>query len=62
MVRMKRVERDGRFTFTVSNAQIDYEIYAELDDLVPGQVLVSGSQKTPEVTIELKLSTKQENR
>jgi len=34
MVRMKRVERDGRFTFTVSNAQLDYEIYAELDDSV----------------------------
>ena len=61
MVRMKRVERDGRFTFTVSNAQIDYEIYAELDDPVSGQVLVSGSQKAPEVVITMKSSRNQED-
>lgn len=60
MLRMKRAERDGHFTFTVLNAQLDYEIYAERDDQVSEKVLISGPQKPPEVVITLKLSRNQE--
>ena len=59
MLRMKRAKRDGHFTFTVLNAQLDYEIYAERDVLVSEKVLISGSQKAPEVVVTLKLSIKQ---
>jgi hypothetical protein len=38
------------------DARLDYEVYAEQDDLVSERVLISGSQKPPEVIIELKLS------
>jgi hypothetical protein len=61
MLRMKRAERDGHFAFTVLNAQFDYEIYAERDDLVSEKVLISGSQKAPEMAVTLKVSTKQKN-
>jgi hypothetical protein len=60
-LRIKPVDRDGHFSLVGLDARLDYEIYAEQDDLVSEKVLISGSQKTPEVIIELKLSTKQEN-
>ena len=61
MLKMKHAGPDGHFTFTWLNTQLDYEIYAESDDLVSEKVLISGSQKVPEVVITLKLSKKQEN-
>jgi hypothetical protein len=61
MLRMKRAERDGHFTITALNAQLDYEIYAEWDDLASESVFISGSQKGPEVFITLRLSRNQEN-
>jgi hypothetical protein len=61
-LRIKAVDRDGHFSLVGLDARLDYEVYAEQDDLVSKKVIISGSQKTPEVTIELKLSTKQENR
>jgi hypothetical protein len=61
MLRMKRAVRDGHFTFTVLNAQLDYEIYAERDDVVSEKVLISGSRKAPEVVVTLEMSRKQEN-
>ena len=60
-LRIKPVDRDGHFNLVGLDARLDYEVYAEQDDLVSEKVLISGSQKTPELTIELKLSTKQEN-
>jgi hypothetical protein len=60
-LRIKAVDRDGHFSLVGLDARLDYEVYAEQDDLVSEKVLISGSQKTPEVIIELKLSTKQEN-
>ena len=59
-LRIKPVDRDGHFSLVGLNARLDYEVYAEQDDLVSEKVLISGSQKTSEVIIELKLSTKQE--
>ena len=61
LFRMKHAERDGHFTFTLLNAQLDYEIYAEWDDLVSEKVFVSGSQKAPDVMVTLKVTGKQEN-
>jgi hypothetical protein len=60
-LRIKAVDRDGHFSFVGLGARLDYEVYAEQGDLVSKKVLISGSQNTPEVIIELKLNTKQEN-
>jgi hypothetical protein len=54
-LRIKRTGRDGRFTFTLLNAQFDYEIYAERDDLVSKQVFISNSPIAPKVIVTLKL-------
>jgi hypothetical protein len=61
MVKMKHAGTDGHFTFTWLNMQLDYEIYAERDDLVSEKVFISGSQRVPEVVIALKLNKKKEN-
>jgi hypothetical protein len=61
LLRIKAVDRDGHFSLLGLDARLDYEVYAEQDDLVSKKVLISGSQKTPEMMIELKLITKQEN-
>jgi hypothetical protein len=60
-LRIKAVDRDGHFNVVGLDARLDYEVYAEQDNLVSEKVLISGSQETPEVIVELKLSTKQEN-
>ena len=60
-LRIKAVDRDGHFNLLGLDARLDYEVYAEQDNLVSEKVLISGSQETPEVIVELKLSTKQEN-
>jgi hypothetical protein len=60
-LRIRAVDRDGHFSIVGLDARLDYEVYAEQDNLVSEKVRISGSQKTPEVMIELKLSTKQEN-
>jgi hypothetical protein len=60
--RMKRAGRDGSFSFTFLNAQLDYAIYAEREDLVSEKVLVSGSQKAPEVIVKLQLNGNQNSK
>jgi hypothetical protein len=60
-LRIKAVDRDGHFSLVWLDARLDYEVYAEQDDLVSEKVLISGPQKSPVVIMELKLSTKQEN-
>ena len=60
-LRIKPVDRDGHFNLVGLDARLDYEVYAEQDDLVSEKVLISGSQKTPEVMIALKLNKRQEN-
>jgi hypothetical protein len=60
-LRIKPVDRDGHYNVVGLDARLDYEVYAEQDDLVSEIVLISGSQKTPEVIVELKLSTNLEN-
>jgi hypothetical protein len=60
-LRIKPVDRYGHFSLAGLDARLDYEIYAEQDDLVSEKVRISGPQKTPEVTIELKMNTRQEN-
>jgi hypothetical protein len=60
--RMKRAGRDGHFSFTFLNVNFDYEIYAEGENLVSEKVLVSGSQKAPEVIVKLKLNENQESK
>jgi hypothetical protein len=47
--------------FAWLKTQLDYEIYAERDDLVSEKVFISGPQKAPEVVIALKLNKKKEN-
>ena len=61
MLKIKHAAPDGYFTFTWLNMQLDYEIYAERDELVSEKVFISGSQKVPEVVIALKLNKKKEN-
>lgn len=60
-LRIKPVDRDGHFNLVGLDARLDYEVYAEQDDLVSERVIISGSQNTSEVIVTLKLSTKQEN-
>jgi len=60
-LRIKPVDRDGHFSIVGLDARLNYEVYAEQEDLVSEKVLISVSQKTPEVSIELKLGTKHEN-
>jgi hypothetical protein len=60
-LRIKPVDRDGHFSLPSLDARLDYEVYAEQDGMVSEKVQISGSQKTPEVSVELKLSAKQEN-
>jgi hypothetical protein len=60
-LRIKQVDRDGRFSLGLLDARLDYEIYAAQDDLVSEKAQISGSQKTPEVIFELKLHRKQQN-
>jgi hypothetical protein len=61
LLRIKAVDHDGHFSIVGLDARLNYEVYAEQKDLVSEKVLISCSQKTPEVSIELKLSTKQED-
>jgi len=58
MLRIKRVERDGHFTFTMLSGQFDYEIYAEQADMVSETTLVSDPEQKPEVIVNLKLTKK----
>ncbi|HXP80161.1 MAG TPA: hypothetical protein VN976_09670 [Verrucomicrobiae bacterium] len=60
-LRIKAVDRDGHFSLVGLDSRLDYEVYAEQDDLLSEKVLISGSQKTAEMIVELKLSAKQEN-
>jgi hypothetical protein len=60
-LRIKPVNRDGHFSLPWLEARLDYEVYAEQDDLVSEKVLISGSQKAQEVAITLRLSRNQEN-
>ena len=60
-IRIKPISRDGHFDPIWLDAQLDYEIYAEQGDAVSEKVLVSGSQKAPEVVITLKLGRNDEN-
>jgi hypothetical protein len=54
------VGRDGRFSPVWLAARLDYEIYAEQDDLVSRKILIAGSQDDAEVNVILKLNEKQE--
>lgn len=58
ILKIKPVARDGRFNITWLDARLDYEIYAEQDNLVSEKVLISGSQAAAEVVITLKLKNK----
>src|SRR4029077_3665334 len=54
-LKIKPVDRDGRFKVAWLDARLDYEIYAEQDYLVSEKVLISGPQMAAEVVITLKL-------
>jgi hypothetical protein len=60
-LRIKPVDRDGRFSFGWLDARLDYEVYAEQDDLVSEKILISGSQRPAEMVIALKLGKQEEN-
>jgi predicted transcriptional regulator len=60
-LRIKLVDRDGRFSLGWLDARLDYEVYAEQDDLVSEKILISGSQRPAEMSIALKLGKQQEN-
>jgi hypothetical protein len=55
ILKIKPVGRDGRFNIAYLDARLDYEIYAEQDDLLSEKVLVSASPKGTEVDVTLKL-------
>jgi hypothetical protein len=59
-LKIKMVGRDGRFSPVWLAARLDYEIYAEQDDLVSRKILIAGSQDNAEVNVILKLNEKQE--
>jgi hypothetical protein len=49
------VNPDGHFTSVLLDSRLDYEVYAEQDDLTSEKILISGPKKTPEVIITLRL-------
>ena len=59
-LRIKPVDHGGHFNVVGLDARLDYEVYAEQDDLTSGKILVSGPKKTPKVTITLRLQKKEE--
>jgi hypothetical protein len=59
-LRIKPVNPDGHFTSALLDSRLDYEVYAEQDDLSSEKILISGPKKTPEVVITLKLINKEE--
>jgi hypothetical protein len=61
-LRIKAVDRDGHFSLAWLDARLDYEVYAEQDELVSQKVFISGTQRASEVVIVLKLGKRQENR
>jgi hypothetical protein len=60
-LRIKAVDRDGRFSLGRLDGRLDYEVYAEQDDLVSEKISISGSQRPAEMVIALKLGKQQEN-
>jgi hypothetical protein len=62
ILRIKRAGHDGHFSFPSLNVHFDYEIYAERENLVSEKVLVSGTQKAPDVIVNLKLNGNQESK
>jgi len=59
-LRINPVDREGHFSVWL-DARLDYEVYAEQDDLVSEKVIVSGSHEASDMVIALKLSKNQEN-
>lgn len=57
---IKQVSSDGQFSSALLDARLDYEIYAEQDDLSSERVLISGPNKAPEIIITLRLHKKEE--
>ena len=54
-LRIRPVNPDGHFTSVLLDSRLDYEVYAEQDDLTSEKILISGPKKTPEVIITLRL-------
>jgi hypothetical protein len=55
-LRIKPVDWGGHFNSVLLDARLDYEVYAEQDDLLSEKVFISGPKTTKEVVITLKLS------
>jgi hypothetical protein len=59
-LRIKPVDRDGHFNSALLNTRLDYEVYAEQDEVSSEKVLIAGPEKTSEIVITLTLSRKHE--
>ena len=58
LLKIKPLDRNGRFSVAYLDARLDYEIYAEQDGLVSEKVMIAGSQSPTELVITLKLRSK----
>ena len=59
-LRIKPVDWGGHFNSVLLDARLDYEVYAEQDDLLSEKVFISGPKKSPKVVVTLKLINKEE--
>lgn len=55
-LRIREVDRDGHFSVMGHDARLNYEDYAEHDELVSEKAQISGSQRTPQVVIETQIA------
>ena len=58
--RMKSTDRDGQFTFTWLDRNVDYEIHAEQRKTVSEKLLISSSDKRREIVVKLTLVERNE--
>ncbi len=55
---MKTTDRDGNFSFTWMDLDVDYEIHAQRGTSISDKLLVLNSDKRPEIVVKLKLEKK----
>jgi hypothetical protein len=58
-LRIKPIDRDGRFALMWLDSRLDYELYADQGDTFSTKVFVSDPQEASEIVVNLKLSGNQ---
>jgi len=54
-LKIKPADRDGHFDFKWLDLSVDYEIHAESVDSVSDKLIISSSDRRPEIVVKLRL-------